>query len=64
MRRSAGDTLDGADLALEAEEIELFDDAPDLAGRMIVIDQLVDVERFEAELLAVDGEVAGGGRKG
>lgn len=39
--------FDGANVSLNAREIELFDDVPDLAGRMVGIDETIDVEGLQ-----------------
>ncbi len=64
MRRPAGDALDGADLGVEAGQVELLDQALDLARGVVDVDQALDVDGLEAELLAINGNVAGSGGGG
>lgn len=64
VRRPTGDALDGARLGFKTGQIELFDDAPDLACGVVVVDQALDIEGLEAKLLAVNGNIAGSGAGG
>jgi hypothetical protein len=55
--------FDGANIGLEAGQIELLDHAPNLARGVIVVDQTLDIEGFEPKLLAVHSDIAGDGRR-
>jgi hypothetical protein len=61
VRRPTGDPLDGAHLCFKAGQIEMFDDTPNLARGVLVVDQAVHVEGFEAKLLTINGNVLGAG---
>ena len=56
----SGGAFDGADVKLEAAEVERADDAPDTARNVTVIDQTIDIERQQNVLGAVDEQVARG----
>ena len=58
MGAASGAAFDGAGVGLEARQVEPFDDAPDLARRMLLVDEAFDIERLEPHLVAIKGEVA------
>ena len=47
----------GAGVGFEARQVQPLDDAPDLARRMLLVDEAFDIERLEPHLVAVEGKV-------
>jgi hypothetical protein len=57
MSAASGAAFEGAGVGLEARQVELFDETPDLAGRMLLVDEAFDIQRLKPHLVAVEGEV-------
>ena len=60
MSATAGAVLDGAGVGFEARQIQPLDDTPNLARRILLVDQAFDIERLEPHLVAVENKNGGG----
>ena len=58
MSAAPGAAFDRACVGFEAGQVEPLDRAPDLARRMLRVDQAFDIERVEQYLVAIEGDIA------